>query len=233
MSIPGRKRIAALAVAAAGVLVAGGVAYATIPDTNGVIHGCYATKDGSLRVIDTAAGQNCGPKETALDWSQTGPQGPIGPAGAAGPQGPTGPAGAAGPQGPTGPAGLSHAYSYESSGVTLPQSPSTGSVVSGAVPAGTYVVFARVWLNELLMATDPAPSVTCDLSVPYSFTQIKVDLSKESGTSFVTADAEATLVGAITLTGSSNTVGVDCSSSDANTSAHLSNLALVAVDQLN
>ena len=30
------------------VLAAAGIAYAAIPDSSGVIHGCYATKDGSL-----------------------------------------------------------------------------------------------------------------------------------------------------------------------------------------
>jgi hypothetical protein len=42
MSIPSKKRITALA-AAAGVFAAGGMAYATIPDASGVIHGCVAT----------------------------------------------------------------------------------------------------------------------------------------------------------------------------------------------
>src|SRR5580765_4375913 len=37
-----RKPIAVLALAAAALLVAAGVAYATIPDSAGVIHGCYA-----------------------------------------------------------------------------------------------------------------------------------------------------------------------------------------------
>ena len=38
----------------AGLALAGGVAYATIPDANGVIHGCYK-KSGDLRVIDPAS----------------------------------------------------------------------------------------------------------------------------------------------------------------------------------
>lgn len=79
-----RGAIAATAAAAA-LLVVGGVAYATIPDATGVIHGCYSTKDGSLRVIDTGALQSCDPrKETTLDWNQTGPAGPQGPPGVLG-----------------------------------------------------------------------------------------------------------------------------------------------------
>jgi hypothetical protein len=104
-----------LALVAALALVGAGVAYAAIPDSSGVIHGCYSTKNGSLRVIDSAA--KCANGEVALNWNQQGPkgdtgapgpQGPKGDPGAIGPQGPKGDAGPAGPQGPkgdTGPAG--------------------------------------------------------------------------------------------------------------------------------
>jgi hypothetical protein len=67
--------IAGLATSAA---VAAGVAYATIPDETGVIHGCYSNGLGILRVIDPSAGQQCRGTETSLDWNQTGPQGPSG-----------------------------------------------------------------------------------------------------------------------------------------------------------
>ncbi len=42
---------------------------ASIPDANGVIHGCYKTNTGSLRVIDNA-GSSCAASETPLNWSQ-------------------------------------------------------------------------------------------------------------------------------------------------------------------
>lgn len=72
------------------------IAYAVIPDSNGVIHGCYKTSNGSLRVIDSPAVQ-CDPRnETAISWSQTGPQGPQGEPGPQGPQGPIGPQGPGG-----------------------------------------------------------------------------------------------------------------------------------------
>jgi hypothetical protein len=61
--------------------MAGGIAYATIPQSSGVIHGCYQTSGGSLRVIGTnptVGGGKCSPGETALDWNQTGPQGEAG-----------------------------------------------------------------------------------------------------------------------------------------------------------
>src|SRR5579862_404361 len=86
---------AALVAGAGGVAYASHVTEASIPDGNGVIHGCYNGK-GHLRVVDTDAGKTCHVGETALTWNQQGPQGATGPAG------PAGPAGATGPQGATG-----------------------------------------------------------------------------------------------------------------------------------
>jgi hypothetical protein len=90
------------------VAIAGGVTYAVADiGGGGVINGCYKSQNGQLRVIDPAT-DHCLPSETAISWSQTGPQGPPGPTGPAGPQGPkgdTGPAGPAGPAGPQGPKG--------------------------------------------------------------------------------------------------------------------------------
>jgi Phage Tail Collar Domain len=71
---------------------------ADIPDS-GTIHSCY-TKDGSLRVIDTSAGQSCNTKkETQLDWAQNGQKGATGATGPTGSTGPTGPKGATGAAG--------------------------------------------------------------------------------------------------------------------------------------
>src|ERR1700758_47704 len=87
-----------LVIGVAAVLVAGGAALATIPGSDGVIKGCYAKKDGTLRVIDAATTQ-CNPTETALAWNQKGPKGDTGaqgPRGYEGQTGPTGPAGADG-----------------------------------------------------------------------------------------------------------------------------------------
>jgi hypothetical protein len=47
-----RPALVALTIVGA-LLVAGGIAYATIPDAGGVIHGCYQKNQGTLRVIDT------------------------------------------------------------------------------------------------------------------------------------------------------------------------------------
>jgi hypothetical protein len=55
------------------VLVAGGIAWATIPDPGaGLIHGCYRKTTGALRVIDPSKGQRCASSEAALNWNQRG-----------------------------------------------------------------------------------------------------------------------------------------------------------------
>ena len=95
------------------MLTADGAAYAasaSIPDSSGVIHGCYkATSNGSvsrLGVIDTTLpGGKCPKDQTELSWNQTGPQGPAGATGPVGPTGATGSQGATGPAGPQGPQG--------------------------------------------------------------------------------------------------------------------------------
>jgi hypothetical protein len=75
------RRIGGSAALGGGLLlVAATVAVASIPDSNGVIHGCYNTSNGNLRVIDSA-NDNCRNSETAIFWNQTGPQGPAGPQG--------------------------------------------------------------------------------------------------------------------------------------------------------
>jgi hypothetical protein len=93
------RRSPALIVAVLALCISlGGVAWATIPDSSGVIHGCYIPRVGVLRVIDTEANpaEKCVTKlgEVPLNWNQTGPQGQ---------KGDTGPQGPAGPQGPQGP----------------------------------------------------------------------------------------------------------------------------------
>jgi len=70
MRVPvnGRIRSASLVVVVL-VLAAGGIAYTSIPDsTTGVIHGCYKTNKGDLRVIDPGTGGACTGTETSLDW---------------------------------------------------------------------------------------------------------------------------------------------------------------------
>ncbi len=106
-----RSRRIVVLCAAIAVAAAAGAAYATIPDSSGVIHACYAASDGTLQVIDPSKGERCKRHETALDWNARGPQGAPGPVGATGPQGASGPAGVTGPQGPAGTPGTSGSVS--------------------------------------------------------------------------------------------------------------------------
>jgi len=109
----GRRRILLTSLLGAAGLVIGlgtGLAAASIPDSGGVIHGCYkASTNGSvsqLGVVDTAkAGGHCPSNQKAVTWNQTGPQGPAGAKGDTGVQGPKGDTGATGAQGPKGDTG--------------------------------------------------------------------------------------------------------------------------------
>lgn len=56
------------ATAAMLTLAVGGIAYASIPASDGTINGCRKTTDGSLRVIDSTA--SCPSGYTALNWNQ-------------------------------------------------------------------------------------------------------------------------------------------------------------------
>jgi Collagen triple helix repeat (20 copies) len=124
-------RRAVLVAAVFAFAAAGGVAYATIPDSGAVIHVCYTKSSGTIRVIDASV-TNCKSGETSLSWNQTGPQGPQGPTG---PAGPKGDAGATGPVGATGPAGPPGAKGDQGPvGATGPQG-DTGAV-GAAGPQG-------------------------------------------------------------------------------------------------
>src|SRR5437016_737383 len=78
--------------AIAAAVIGSGVAYATVPDSSGVIHACYKidgkgqlTGDGDLRLIDPSSTKPeaaaCTKNEAALNWNQIGQTGPAGPQG--------------------------------------------------------------------------------------------------------------------------------------------------------
>ena len=100
-------------------LASGGVAWATIPDGSGVIHGCSRNGDGALRVVDDASAR-CRNNETVLNWN------------------------AQGPPGPPGPSGSSHAFQATSAVAVVEEVPTP--IVSLHVPAGSYVVFGKTTL---------------------------------------------------------------------------------------
>lgn len=142
-SIPARLLIA---TAAGMVVLAGGVAVAAIPDSGGIIHGCYGKAFGGLRVIDTAKTSNCGPGEVALNWNQQGPKGDTGPQGPIGPKGDAGAQGAAGPKGDTGlqgPIGPSDGYIARHPNEAISVAGDGQDVVSLSVRAGSYMITAK------------------------------------------------------------------------------------------
>ncbi len=78
-----RQRLRYAVIAA--IVVFGGLAtsaLAQIPDSDGVIHACYHTSNGGIRVVNDAS--ECGTSEEELTWFQSGSPGSVG---APGPQG--------------------------------------------------------------------------------------------------------------------------------------------------
>jgi hypothetical protein len=80
--------------------------------------------------------------------------GPQGPQGIQGPQGPTGATGSQGPTGPTGPtgpagtSGVGHAYTASTPGIVNLDN-SFPTVASVTVPAGSYLVFGKTWVQNV------------------------------------------------------------------------------------
>jgi hypothetical protein len=149
---PGRRALVGAAAVAA-TLAVGAVAYASIPDANGVIHACYNTgsnPSGALRVIDTDKGTTCSKNEKPLSWNQRGPTGPKGATGAAGANGTAGSRGPTGPKGATGPSGSDatvDGYSATNSHVVDAEAANgfTQEIVGlSGLPAGDYIVWATV-----------------------------------------------------------------------------------------
>jgi hypothetical protein len=184
-----------LIAAATTVAAAAGVAYAAIPNSNGVVSACYA-KAGDLRVIDAEAGGQCKSGETALSWSRQGPKGD------AGPQGPAGPAGPAGPKGDRGP---SNGFFVRRDGqvITVPHD-DFGAVDGINLPAGSFLLFGTARFAQAPSAT--ATSVECIMVDPkngFYVTRALAQLAPGHSTD------ELTLAGSLTLD-QATTVDVLC-----------------------
>jgi hypothetical protein len=90
---PGRLVLVVVALFA----LAGGIAYATVPDDAGVFNGCMLDATGTIRMVDPSAPKSsllshpCTTGlETPISFNERGQQGAVGPQGPAGPQGPQG-----------------------------------------------------------------------------------------------------------------------------------------------
>jgi hypothetical protein len=68
-----KRAIIVSAVATATLLAAGGVAIASVASRGGgVLHGCYSTSTGALRLINPPAHQYCKAGEKAIQWNASG-----------------------------------------------------------------------------------------------------------------------------------------------------------------
>jgi hypothetical protein len=67
-----RAGVVGLVLASGLAVVTGALAFASIPDANGVFHGCVLTSTGALRIIDTGKDQSCKASETAVSWDKAG-----------------------------------------------------------------------------------------------------------------------------------------------------------------
>ena len=167
----GRRPLLAVVIAA--MAAAGGIAYASIPDSEGVIHACYNPKTPSgsqLYVIDSDT-RSCAKGQTELTWSRTGPPGTDGvsvtsealtadpeasncPDGgskftAAGDNVTYACNGAKGDPGETGPPGPTAAYvNHDDSSHSIAEG-DTQTVSSVTVPAGSYVLSGSVGAGSL------------------------------------------------------------------------------------
>ena len=148
-------RPAVVALAIVGTLVvAGGIAYATIPDSSGVIHGCYQKNQGTLRVIDAGTAQTCSSSETALNWSQTGPQG------------------AQGPPGPTGPSDVWSVDGYGAGLKSLPFQTPVDLATTSTLPAGSYFVQAETEAENIQSLSTAYFCDLVDSSTTYQETRV-------------------------------------------------------------
>lgn len=147
-----RRSVQWLVLAGAALAVVGGVAYAAIPDSNGVIHGCYkrtggnqngnnsgnnngSGESGALRVVDSAS--ECKKNELAIFWNQRGPKGEQGIQGIQGIKGETGLQGVPGNPGAQGVPGDPGAQGVP--GSPGPQGPPGGAAEMSS-PNGEYSI---------------------------------------------------------------------------------------------
>ena len=226
-----RTAIGLVAVLAA--LAAGGIASATIPDSGGVIHGCYSKASstspppGSLRVIDTGLGQSCALNEVSLTWNQQGVKGATGPQGPQGPTGAQGPPGAQGQKGATGPSGTSHGWGHATGGIALDTAGYKQVDSIGSLPAGRYMV----WVAGTIGDNGGDSHATCRLAVGGGSSFAETGGFATTGGSYSTPFSLA----GDTVVGPQGSIEVDCSSTDyqSKNSFAYTDLEAIRVDAFN
>ena len=159
----------AVALVVAVAVAAGGIAYASVPDSGGAIHGCYSanaatkTNGSQLNIVDSDVA-GCGRGQTAITWSETGPPGqngvsvtstalaagdvncPTGGSSFAAANGTTyacnGAKGDKGDRGEAGPAGSSPVYTNYNENLVSIGDGLTQTVASLTLPTGNYTLMA-------------------------------------------------------------------------------------------
>jgi hypothetical protein len=202
-----------------------GIAAASIPDGGGVIHGCYRTQTGGLRVIDTGAGDRCRAGENALAWNQ---QGPKGDQGAQGPPGPQGPQGDPGPPG----SGSPTVYQGDIKNQSLvlgARSDPTHIVDTPPLPAGTYLVSYSVGF-----VLGPADNAVCAAglkSEPGSndgVFGVGGNGASESGNGAGGVYGNGVALDAITVTTNGDQISVFCNSGQSDKGTYVGGATIIA-----
>ncbi len=226
LNTPRRPSPKALALCALALLLAlAGAAWAAIPGPEGIIHGCYNSHSGALRVINTAAHAKCTHREHELNWSETGPPGKRGGGGA---KGATGPRGSAGTLGPTGPHGTTEALASAQTG-ELELLSSAHTLASVGVSPGKYIIEA-----DVTIAQGHAPSEAGEASCLVRAAPTPAAEARASATLPAVEGAAQTipLDGAFTVS-AADTLELSCSKSSGSLSASQAQLDAIQVDAIN
>jgi hypothetical protein len=177
----------------AGVGTAAGAAIAAGPVSSGVVSACYKTvaaSNGSHAVVLENTGHACPSGYTHVTWNQkgqTGPQGPVG------------------PQGPRGP---SAGFTASTDDVVLTNGTTDTSVVSLTLPAGSYIVQAKL----VPFISSGVDSMHCDLLGTGGATVLDQDFATLNAiTDSLGSTFGDTTVGLLApLTTSGGTISVGC-----------------------
>jgi hypothetical protein len=178
----------AAALSAAVMLLAAGGAYALASSGGGTITACVKHKAGTLYKA-----RRCAKHDTVLSWSEQGPAGPQGP------QGATGSPGTPGARGP------SNGYSSLDDGPISINNSAETPIVSLTLPAGSYIILAKLVPYAASGGTDAA---VCDLLDP---TGVLVDRGESVVDSSTISFNTVTLAGPLTTAGG-GTARVQCKS---------------------